>query len=289
MFLAESQIRPATSVVRPRRVLTLALGGQPLWITSMRRSTPYSPRTSVAMNWDTATTASARVSASRTSAAYDLHSGGTSSAPYVQRRHDSTSLWTVNTTGTSTSAQAAAKWLAWITLGRRSRALAQPPQAFIETDVRCPAEVAVRFARITHVDRLVTRSPAVDLRVDCPSGESLQPRSQLVPDRNAVGWATAHVVDVARGLIDVPRGESEGADQVLDEQQVAHLFAIAVNGERPAGSGGQHEVSHPALILGPELAWSVDARHAKDDGSQTVDAGVVVDVLIGGALGTAIG
>ena len=89
----------------------------------MRRSTPYLARTSFAMNRDTATTASARVSASRTSPAYDCHSGGTSSEPYVQRRHDSTSLWTVNTTGTSTSAQAAAKWLAWITLGRRSRAM----------------------------------------------------------------------------------------------------------------------------------------------------------------------
>ena len=87
----------------------------------------------------------------------------------------------------------------------------------------------------------------------------------------------------------MPCGESEGADQVLDEQQIAHLFAVAVNGERPAGSGGQHEVSHPALILGPELAWSIDARHTKNDRSQTVDAGVVVDVLIGGALGAAIG
>ena len=46
---------------------------------------------------------------------------------------------------------------------------------------------------------------------------------------------------------------------------------------------------HPALVLGPKLARSVDAGHAEDDGAQSVDAGVIVNVLVGGAFRTAVG
>ena len=80
------------------------------------------------------------------------------------------------------------------------------------------------------------------------------------------------------------RDQLEGPHEVVDIQQVAHLLAVAIDCERLAGRDRQHEVGDPALVFIAELARSINARHAKHDGAQLVDACVIVHVLVGGAL-----
>jgi hypothetical protein len=47
-------------------------------------------------------------------------------------------------------------------------------------------------------------------------------------------------------------------------------------------------VGHPALVFIPALVQPVDARHPDYDRGEVVDAGVVPDVLVRAALGTAV-
>ena len=49
-------------------------------------------------------------------------------------------------------------------------------------------------------------------------------------------------------------------------------------------ASGHYEVRDPSLVFGTKLVRSVDARHAKDDRGQSIDAMVVTNVLIGRAL-----
>ncbi len=72
-------------------------------------------------------------------------------------------------------------------------------------------------------------------------------------------------------------------------QHIAHLMAIAINGDGAAFEDGVEKVRDPALIFVAELPRPGDAGHAEDDGGQIVDAGVVADVLVGGAFGAAVG
>jgi hypothetical protein len=116
----------------------------------------------------------------------------------------------------------------------------------------------------------------------------LEARPQLGPDRDAIGLSATHVIHVPSGPVDPSRGEHERAHQVVDKQQIADLFPIAVNSQRCARGGREHEVRHPALVLGAELARPVNTRHAEHHGAQPVDASIVVHVLVRGALRAAV-
>src|SRR5262249_3103356 len=77
--------------------------------------------------------------------------------------------------------------------------------------------------------------------------------------------------------------------QVVDEEEVANLPSVAVDGDRLAGDRGDGEPGDPALVLDAELAPAVDAGLSEDDGPQAIDAGVIPHVLVGGALAAAVG
>jgi hypothetical protein len=48
--------------------------------------------------------------------------------------------------------------------------------------------------------------------------------------------------------------QQEGIDQVVDEEDVAHLPPVAEQRDRLARERAQQEVRDPALVLGAELA-----------------------------------
>ncbi len=82
---------------------------------------------------------------------------------------------------------------------------------------------------------------------------------------------------------------TEGSFFWLDSgENVAHLFAIAINCHRQAEERTHREPRHPPLVFNPELVSAVDARLTEHDRAQSVDPRIVANVLIGRALGTAI-
>ena len=55
--------------------------------------------------------------------------------------------------------------------------------------------------------------------------------------------------------------EQERVHEILDEEEVADLLAVAVERDGPALPRLDEEVRDPALVLRAELARSVDAAH----------------------------
>src|SRR5207237_8145578 len=96
-----------------------------------------------------------------------------------------------------------------------------------------------------------------------------------------VAGAASYIEGPARNLVDAPRGHAEGIDQVVDEEHVPNLLAVAIDDDGLAGEAPLDEVGHPPLILGAELPRAVDAAHSKHDGAQAEGAGVIENVLIG--------
>lgn len=89
------------------------------------------------------------------------------------------------------------------------------------------------------------------------------------------------------------------SDEIVGVEDVADLFSGARDGEGFGGFAGVEggfllesflaEPTDPALVVGRELASTVDRGMAEDDGSDAVVAVPVADVLVGGAFGAAIG
>ena len=67
-------------------------------------------------------------------------------------------------------------------------------------------------------------------------------------------------------LRQVPLGEQQRVDEVVDEQQVAHLLAVAIDRDRQALQRADQEMRDPALVLGAVLVRPVDAAHAEHRG-----------------------
>src|SRR5207302_5637592 len=105
---------------------------------------------------------------------------------------------------------------------------------------------------------------------------------------NRVGGSAAHVVDLPGSTIYTLDGLQHGLDEVVNIKQVPHLVTVTVDRQLPALERRPSEVRHPALVLGAQLAAAIDAGHPKHDGGQSIDAMVISDVLVRGALGTAV-
>ena len=73
----------------------------------------------------------------------------------------------------------------------------------------------------------------------------------------------ADVEGLLRRLVREADGRLVGAQQIIDVQHVAHLLAVAVDGDGPAEHRGDREPGDPALVLHAELARPVDARLAE--------------------------
>jgi hypothetical protein len=78
-------------------------------------------------------------------------------------------------------------------------------------------------------------------------------------------------------------GEQERVHEVVDEQDVAHLAAVAVQGDRLVLERAEQEMGDPALVLVAALVRAVDAAHPEYDRGDAEGPGVVAHVLVGGA------
>src|SRR4029450_3557859 len=147
-------------------------------------------------------------------------------------------------------------------------------------DLRLPSHVATRSPDVADVAALVARSPVAERHVHLSLTQSLEDRPELVPDGECVLRSAADVVDVSGGSIDLLSRQPQGSHQVLDEQDIADLLAVSIDGQRLSRRGRDEEVRQPPLVFVSELTRAVDAAHSKDDCREVVDARVVADVLI---------
>ena len=104
-----------------------------------------------------------------------------------------------------------------------------------------------------------------------------------------MGRAAADVEGLLRHLVGSADRRLVGAKQIVDVQDVAHLLAVAEDGDVAPEDRGDDEPGNPALILHAELARPVDARLPERRRGDAVDPGEVEGVLVGGALGAAVG
>src|SRR5690349_4252650 len=78
-------------------------------------------------------------------------------------------------------------------------------------------------------------------------------------------------------------------DRVAYMENIAHLLAIAVNGEGPTGDRLSHEMRDPPLVSRAALMRPVDAAHPQHHGRHAETAGPIEHILIGATLRAAIG
>ncbi len=131
--------------------------------------------------------------------------------------------------------------------------------------------------------------------------EALLEMEQELEEAHAVFHASADVEGLAARGGDVFVGHDVGVDGVGDMEEVADLLAVSGDGEgRARGDcvraqgcfafeGLAAEPADPALVVGGELAATVDGGVAEDDGVEAEAAGVVEHVLVGGTFGAAVG
>ena len=77
--------------------------------------------------------------------------------------------------------------------------------------------------------------------------------------------------------------------QVVNKKHIAHLLAVAVNGDGAPRHRRNHKPRHPALIFNAELAQAVNATLAENHRWDAVNAGVIAHILVARALGAAVG
>src|SRR5262245_30879500 len=98
-------------------------------------------------------------------------------------------------------------------------------------DLRLPAEMPEHLANVADVTALVARTPVAVRNVQWFLEEGRDDRGKLAPHGERIGWSTADVVDLAGRHVDALDRHLHRPHQVFDVQNVAHLLAIAVDGE----------------------------------------------------------
>src|SRR5215207_8690934 len=177
---------------------------------------------------------------------------------------------------------------------RRSRQMLVRQPAGERRDAGAPwdrgsqLEGARRAARVGDVVALIAGAPIGEGQLDRPADQILD-MAQELPQADGVRWPAAEVEGAALHGVDAAPRRKIGLDGIGDVEHVAHLTPVAVDRDRFSFESADQEMRHPALVLGPHLARAIDAAHAHDCGRHAEAAGIVEDVLVGGALRAAIG
>jgi hypothetical protein len=129
----------------------------------------------------------------------------------------------------------------------------------------------------------VRRAPVGEVHDHLSTEDLFDPADQL-QQAHRVRRPAAEIERAAGDVADPPEGVHVGVDGVVDEQDVAHLPAVAVDGDRFARQGADQEVGDPSLVLGAHLMRAVDAAHPQHAGGHTEAARIVEHVLVGRAL-----
>src|SRR5215216_3884693 len=151
--------------------------------------------------------------------------------------------------------------------------------AFLHTDLWLPAQFLFRFANIGVEDALVAGTPVAARYLNGISQQSLEHRTKLRPHRHDILRSAAHVVDLARGNIDLFNRGVIGIQKVIYVQDVAHLLAIAIDRDGTTRHGSDDKPCHPALVLDAELTRSINAALAQHHRTQSINTRVIAHVL----------
>src|SRR5512138_2218185 len=131
--------------------------------------------------------------------------------------------------------------------------LAHPLEQYLDplfhVDLWLPAELALSLVEIGIEHALITRTPVGALHRDWLAQQLLQQRAELSPNRQDVARPAADVIDLSSGAIDLLHGKVIGARQVLDVQDIAHLLAIAIDGDVPPRHSRNGHPCQPALVF----------------------------------------
>src|SRR5690242_7830284 len=163
----------------------------------------------------------------------------------------------------------------------------QAAHALLYPDSRQPAGGAVKFSDIAHIPALITHPPSPEGKARAPAVQCRDTVDQL-EEAQRVFRSAADVEGLAGDIGQTLLGGQERVDEIIDEQSIAYLLAIAVKRDRLPVGGADHEMREPALVLGAVLMRPVDAAHAEDGGRKSIAARVIEDVLVGRPLRAAI-
>src|ERR1700683_2762256 len=104
-----------------------------------------------------------------------------------------------------------------------------------------------------------------------------------------VARTSADVENAPLDTIDPLDRRAEAIEEIVDEEDVADLLPVPVDGDRAPHRRCNREPRDPSLVFHPELSAAVDARLSQADRPESVDSGVVPYVLIGGTFGAPVG
>jgi hypothetical protein len=163
----------------------------------------------------------------------------------------------------------------------------QRADALGDADPGRPAGRVAESSRVADVVPLICLAPGVELHLRRRGAQRADRLDQL-DEAGGSFRPAADVERVAGERVHLRLREQHRIDEIADVQDVADLQSVAVYRDRLILDGANEKVRDPALILGAELVRTVNAAHSEDDRRQPEGARVVEDVLVRGALRTAI-
>src|SRR5690625_4149254 len=157
--------------------------------------------------------------------------------------------------------------------------VAQQLDALNRRDLRRPARHLLQLAGIGAVVALIPLPPISEAHLRFNAGQ-LSDQIQDIQKTDSVGWPTTDIECLARQLIDMLLQGQESRYQIVHEQDVEHLFSIAIQRDRLSLERAYQEMRHPALIFGSELMRAINTTHAQRRRRQAHAAGIIDGVLI---------
>src|SRR5689334_16955278 len=142
----------------------------------------------------------------------------------------------------------------------RDQPVVETPHAFTNANLRFPPCEGTKFVSVRHVVTLVRGAPVFEVNRNLTAVQ-LSDQVEQLEQTDRVRWSTTDVESVSREVLHVLLAQQERVNQVVDEENVAHLFAVAVDADRLSGERTNDEVGHPALIFITVLVRAVDAAH----------------------------
>src|SRR5690606_7599142 len=124
----------------------------------------------------------------------------------------------------------------------------EPLEAFDDRNARAPARSARERPVIGDVEALVADPPGAPFEPGRAAGEVADELDQLEKADRVCGAAAD--VEGAAGELRAAFGRQKRVDEILDEEDVAHLPAVAVERDGLALHRTDEEVGDPALVLG---------------------------------------
>src|SRR4051794_38854053 len=165
--------------------------------------------------------------------------------------------------------------------------IGQARDAVAHAHRRAPAGHLLELAGVGDEVPLVARPP----RVVSDGGGSTDPIAdelEQLQEADGVVRSAPDVEHPSRLARHRALRQQQRFDQVVHEQDVADLTAIAIERDRPAIQRLNEEMRDPPLVLGADLVRAINAAHAEHDCRNAIGASVVADVLVGGALGAPV-